>query len=438
MGLDAIGRPLVRMLGNRIEHASPHNCPTMKCYGKGLFSAIAAAVGYTVAALLSRRVAEAGVPAVQLVAVNEISATVAFIPLAVIFCCRDGTYTHDGPWYRYSWRTLVQLLSCGLIRVVCTSCLLVSALLIPPGNTFAIGRGAISPLVTLLVAWKLIKESPGRVVLVGVGVRIAAIGLIVAGGVPEERTSDKSMALLSDNTTRTSSYSIDISQVDNATSCANTTFPANCGTFHSTNTTSTTPASLQTPYIIGNVLAFIGPIGFCFVNVMYRSLLQRLPRTTCLAFAEGMGSVFLVPIMYALVTPKWRLESDVALYLAGQGLTWVSAAYCLSISLLEEKAIVVEMLQGAAIALAFLLQYLIFDIRPSVLELIGACVIVFTIVLVSVVTWRKAMKKDRIKEILKTDGVEGKEEVKDEAATKMLNGKDISCQPSSVERETYV
>ncbi|XP_035683473.1 uncharacterized protein LOC118420683 [Branchiostoma floridae] len=411
----------------------------MKCHGKGLFAAIAAAVGYTAAALLSRRVAEAGVPAVQLVAVNEISATAAFIPLAVIFCYREGTFAHDGPWHMYSWQTLVQLLACGLIRVVCTSCILVSALLIPPGNTFAIGRGAISPIVTSLVAWRLLKEPPGRVVLVGVVIRIAAIGLIVAGGVPEEATNNKSMSLNSANYTQTSGNSLDILQVNNATFCVNTTFPVYCATYRdSANTTAMPPANQQqTSYIVGNILAFIGPIGFCFVNVMYRSLLLRLPRTTCLAFAEGIGSVFLVPIMYALVTPQWELDYDTSLYLAGQALTWVMAAYCLSVGFLEEKAIVVEMLQGVTIALAFLLQYLIFAIKPSAMELAGACMMVFTIVLVSVATWRKAMIKERRrKEELKSDRVEAKDEDEDSAATKMLNGN--VCHHSTVEKETYV
>ncbi|KAI8518292.1 hypothetical protein Bbelb_043090 [Branchiostoma belcheri] len=414
----------------------------MKCHGKGLFSAVAAAVGYTVAALLSRRVAEAGVPAVQLVAVNEISTTVAFVPLALIFCYRDGSCAHDGPWHMYSWQTLAQLLSCGLVRVLCTSCLLVSALLIPPGNTFAIGRGAISPIVTSLVAWRLIKEPPGRVVLVGVAIRIAAIGLIVAGGVLGDRNNnnDKSVLFNPVNITQTNGHSLKSSQLNNSTSNSrsNTTFPVYYDVYNSTNTTAMMPASQQTSYLIGNVLAFVGPIGFCFVNVMYRSLLQRLPRPTCLAFTEGIGSIFLVPIMYALVTPKWELEYNIALYLAGQGLVYVSSAYCLCISLLEEKAIVVEMLQGVTIALAFLLQYLIFDIKPSVLELTGACMIVFTIVLVSVVTWRKAMRKERLKKELKFDSLEENSEVQEDAAKQMFNGKDVVSRHSSVERETYV
>ncbi|KAI8494908.1 hypothetical protein Bbelb_275130 [Branchiostoma belcheri] len=142
-------------------------------HGKGLLLSLVAAIGLTVSPVLSRRAADVGVPGFQLVLVNELCNLAFFVPLALIFRV---------PFRGNSWKQTVLMMGNGVLRVAGTTSVVVSVLLIPPGNSFAIGQGAAAPIVSMVLAWLIMREAPGWPNVIGIVFQIAGVVMVVFGG----------------------------------------------------------------------------------------------------------------------------------------------------------------------------------------------------------------------------------------------------------------
>ncbi|CAH1273839.1 Hypp5208 [Branchiostoma lanceolatum] len=142
-------------------------------HGKGLLLSLLAAIGLTVSPVLSRRAADVGVPGLQLVLVNELCNLALFVPLALFFRV---------PFRGNDWKETVLMLSNGALRVVGTTSVVVSVLLIPPGNSFAIGQGAAAPIFSMVLAYLIMREAPGWPNVIGIVFQIAGVVMVVFGG----------------------------------------------------------------------------------------------------------------------------------------------------------------------------------------------------------------------------------------------------------------
>ncbi|XP_078611253.1 solute carrier family 35 member G2-like [Branchiostoma floridae x Branchiostoma japonicum] len=373
-------------------------------HGKGLLLSLVAAIGLTVSPVLSRRAADVGVPGFQLVLVNELSNLAFFLPLALIFRV---------PFRGNDWKQTVLIMSNGVLRVAGTTSVVVSVLLIPPGNSFAIGQGAAAPIFSMALAWLIMREAPGWPNVIGIVFQIAGVIMVVFGG---KATLDSS------STDSCEPNCTTISLFENGTDYNVT---------GSTNNTATDEESFSklipdafAAYVVGNLLAILGPSLLALVDVINRRSMKDNAKLTVLLLVETWGTVFILPLMFLLSTPKWNLELDLVFSLIGQGVIWTLSVGCLYTGLNTEKASTVYLMLGLSTVLGYVLQYYVVHITPQTLELLGAAIIVLTIVVVVGLAWRQNARKGKKED---KDG-EGNVQVKD----KLIGGADDICKETSV------
>ncbi|CAH1273838.1 Hypp5207 [Branchiostoma lanceolatum] len=143
--------------------------------GKGLLASLAAAIGFTVSPVLSRRAADVGVPGLQLALVNELCKFALFVPLAFIFRV---------PLRGNDWKQTVLMVVNGGMRALGGTLLVLSVILIPPGNVLAISQGAAAPIYGMIVAWLIMREAPGWPNVIGIVFQLTGVAMIVFGGTP--------------------------------------------------------------------------------------------------------------------------------------------------------------------------------------------------------------------------------------------------------------
>ncbi|KAI8494907.1 hypothetical protein Bbelb_275120 [Branchiostoma belcheri] len=144
-------------------------------HGKGLLASLVAAVGFTVSPVLSRRAADVGVPGFQLVLVNELCKFAMFVPLALVF---------RAPLRGKDWKQTVLMIANGGLRALGGTLLVLSVILIPPGNVLAISQGAAAPMFGMMAAWLVMREAPGWPNVIGIVFQLTGVAMIVFGGKP--------------------------------------------------------------------------------------------------------------------------------------------------------------------------------------------------------------------------------------------------------------
>eukprot|EP00058_Branchiostoma_floridae_P020590 XP_002606080.1 hypothetical protein BRAFLDRAFT_87990 [Branchiostoma floridae] len=345
-------------------------------HGKGLLASLAAAVGFTVSPVLSRRAADAGVPGFQLVLVNELCKFALFVPLALIFRV---------PLRGNDWKQTVLMVVNGALRALGGTLLVLSVILIPPGNALAISQGAAAPIFGMIVAWLIMREAPGWPNVIGIVFQIAGVAMIVFGGRPaldsSTEHSDSSCANSLNNTLPENIISCNTSQIDNDTT---------------TTERETSRKLIHDPYaayVVGNIFAVLYPLVLAFVDVLNRKHLKSNAKLTCIVFSEGWGFILIIPVMFLTSTPKWTLELEVVFSLIGQGVILTLAVGCFYLGLNTEKAATVYIMLGLSTVLGYVVQYFVVHITPQTLELFGAATITLTIVVVFLFTWRKRARK---------------------------------------------
>ncbi|XP_066292269.1 solute carrier family 35 member G2-like [Branchiostoma lanceolatum] len=379
-------------------------------HGKGLLLSLLAAIGLTVSPVLSRRAADVGVPGLQLVLVNELCNLALFVPLALFFRV---------PFRGKDWKQTVLMLSNGALRVVGTTSVVVSVLLIPPGNSFAIGQGAAAPIFSMVLAYLIMREAPGWPNVIGIVFQIAGVVMVVFGG---KATLDSSSEH-SDPPPCSATNNTCVLSFGNATGYNVT------GAINNTATDEESFAKLipdaYAAYVVGNILAILGPSLLALVDVINRRSMKDNAKLTTLVLVETWGTVLILPLMYLLSTPKWNLELELVFSIIGQGVIWTLSVGCLYNGLNSEKAATVYIMLGLSTVLGYILQYFVVNITPRPLELIGAAVIVLTVVVVVGLTWRQNAKNGM------EEAKEGEENVK--VRDKLIgDGGDSICKETSV------
>ncbi|XP_019641877.1 PREDICTED: uncharacterized protein LOC109483329 [Branchiostoma belcheri] len=349
-------------------------------HGKGLLLSLVAAIGLTVSPVLSRRAADVGVPGFQLVLVNELCNLAFFVPLALIFRV---------PFRGNTWKQTVLMMGNGVLRVAGTTSVVVSVLLIPPGNSFAIGQGAAAPIVSMVLAWLIMREAPGWPNVIGIVFQIAGVVMVVFGG---KATLDSSSEH-SDNPSACAMNNTCVMMFGNGTDY-NYTGATNTTAKDDETSTNLIPDAYAA-YVVGNILAIFGPSLLALVDVNNRRNMKDNARLTNLVLVETWGSVFILPLMYLLSTPKWHLELELVFSIVAQGVIWTLSVGCLYYGLSSEKASTVYIMLGLSTVLGYVLQYFVNHITPQALELIGAALIVLTIVVVVGLTWRQNAKEGK-------------------------------------------
>ncbi|XP_078692805.1 uncharacterized protein LOC144922692 isoform X1 [Branchiostoma floridae x Branchiostoma belcheri] len=342
-------------------------------HGKGLLASLVAAVGFTVSPVLSRRAADVGVPGFQLVLVNELCKFAMFVPLALVF---------RAPLRGKDWKQTVLMIANGGLRALGGTLLVLSVILIPPGNVLAISQGAAAPMFGMMAAWLVMREAPGWPNVIGVVFQLTGVAMIVFGGKPVlDSSSEHSYPPCANHRNSTTVR-------DNIT-CNETHFYNNITIMTDSEMSRKLIQDPYAAYIAGNIFAVLNPLVLAFVDVINRRNLRNNAKMTCIVFAEGWGFVIILPIMFLTSTPKWDLELEVIFSLIGQGVVLALAVGCLYNGLNSEKAATVYIMLGLSTVLGYVLQYIVIHITPHVFELCGASIIVMTIVVVVGFTWKQ-------------------------------------------------
>ncbi|XP_019641891.1 PREDICTED: uncharacterized protein LOC109483341 [Branchiostoma belcheri] len=309
-------------------------------HGKGLLASLVAAVGFTVSPVLSRRAADVGVPGFQLVLVNELCKFAMFVPLALVF---------RAPLRGKDWKQTVLMIANGGLRALGGTLLVLSVILIPPGNVLAISQGAAAPMFGMMAAWLVMREAPGWPNVIGIVFQLTGVAMIVFGGKPSSEHSYKPCLNHWNSTTERRNVTC------NATHFGNVTIETEREIF-------TSRKLIHDPYVayvVGNIFAVLNPLVLAFVDVINRRNLRNNAKMTCIVFAEGWGFVIILPIMFLTSTPKWNLELEVIFSLIGQGVVLALAVGCLYNGLNSEKAATVYIMLGLSTVLGYVLQYFV-------------------------------------------------------------------------------
>ncbi|XP_066293125.1 solute carrier family 35 member G2-like [Branchiostoma lanceolatum] len=353
-------------------------------HGKGLLASLAAAIGFTVSPVLSRRAADVGVPGFQLVLVNELCKFALFVPLAFIFRV---------PLRGNDWKQTVLMVVNGGMRALGGTLLVLSVILIPPGNALAISQGAAAPIYGMIVAWLIMREAPGWPNIIGIVFQLTGVAMIVFGGTPV-------LDLSTEHSDSTCANDRNITMEPNVSTLPTGMISCNMTVDNITITTDRGMSGnlIHDPYaayVVGNLFAVLYPLVLAFVDVLNRKNMRNNAKLTCIVLVEGWGFVIILPIMFLTSTPKWDLELELVFSLIGQGVILTLAVGCLYHGLDSEKAATVYIMLGLSTVLGYVLQYLVIHITPQTLEILGASIIVLAIVLVFLFTWRQRARKGK-------------------------------------------
>ncbi|XP_035682183.1 solute carrier family 35 member G2-like [Branchiostoma floridae] len=304
--------------------------------GEGLFLALLSGVSLSSSSILARLAANSGVPDMQVVFFNELAAFILFVPL--VLACR-------GPLLGENWKHTGLLFLAGVGRTFVTIWFYVSVFYIPPGNSFAIQRGA-TPLFAALMALAFLGEKPGCASSIGIILNLIGVVLLTQGPNYGWEELDKTLGITPGEEPHVS------------------------------------------PVLIGNALAIVSALGLAAVNVVSRGQLASTPLLTVLFWMESLGVAITLPLMYVFPKkPVWDLEGNVYGYLTGAGFIYTVGIACLYRSLKLEKTATVALLRNGNVVLAYLMQVFILHITPAGMEIAGAVLVLISTAIATMVTW---------------------------------------------------
>ncbi|KAI8504573.1 hypothetical protein Bbelb_176910 [Branchiostoma belcheri] len=132
-------------------------------------------------------------------------------------------------------------------------------------------------------------------------------------------------------------------------------------------------------------VAILLPLAAAFTkgpnNVIMRLLIgvRGMPILTVALYSHVLGPVVLLPLTYALETPRWTLSAGTIAYVVGLSLCELCASLSLKLVLKMEKAGVTATLMTLVVPLTLLLDYIFQSKFPSPMKLVGVSLVLLGI-----------------------------------------------------------
>eukprot|EP00058_Branchiostoma_floridae_P020180 XP_002605670.1 hypothetical protein BRAFLDRAFT_77919 [Branchiostoma floridae] len=147
--------------------------------------------------------------------------------------------------------------------------------------------------------------------------------------------------------------------------------------------------------ILGNMLAVISAFGLAGLIIMTRYLLKTLPIWTLLFYIKLIGIVIALPLLFLDPPFTSEMNYDLSYYLVAQGFLYTVGIGIMFHSLTLENASTVALVKNISILVAFVLERYVLHIIPTIMELLGAILVIGSTTVVAIVLWFKKWKEQR-------------------------------------------
>ncbi|XP_078680653.1 solute carrier family 35 member G2-like [Branchiostoma floridae x Branchiostoma belcheri] len=298
---------------------------------EGIMAAMFSGVLITVASIYTRLAGDEGMPAIHSIFMNELMAAIVFLPMPFLV---------GAPITGNTWTTVVMLFILGIGRIIAFICFFISVLYIPPANSFVIRHGII-PLLTASMEVLFLRVAPSVAEWVGIGLSIVGVVLTASGR--SWLKEDEELYL----------------------------------------------------NIVGNMLAVISAFGLAGLIIMTRYLLKTLPIWTLLFYIKLIGIIVAVPLLFLDPPFTTGMNSDLSYYLVTQGFLYTVGIGIMFHSLTLENASTVALVKNISILVAFALERYVLGIIPTVMELLGAVLVIGSTTVVAIVLWFNKWKEQK-------------------------------------------
>ncbi|XP_035690490.1 S-adenosylmethionine uptake transporter-like [Branchiostoma floridae] len=298
---------------------------------EGIMAAMFSGVLITVASIYTRLAGDQGMPAIHAIFMNELMAAIVYLPIPFLL---------GAPITGNTWTTVIMLVILGVGRMIAFICFFVSVLYIPPANSFVIRHGII-PLLTASMEVVFLRVAPSVAEWVGIGLSI--IGVILTASGRSWLKEDEELYL----------------------------------------------------NILGNMLAVISAFGLAGLIIMTRYLLKTLPIWTLLFYIKLIGIVVALPLLFLDPPFTSGMNYDLSYYLVAQGFLYTVGIGIMFHSLTLENASTVALVKNISILVAFVLERYVLHIIPTIMELLGAILVIGSTTVVAIVLWFKKWKEQR-------------------------------------------
>ncbi|XP_006820632.1 solute carrier family 35 member G2-like [Saccoglossus kowalevskii] len=318
------------------------------CHGhlhslEGMLMALLSGISLAVSSIYTRLSSDGGVPRFHTTFINNIPLAPVVIPFMV--------YYKVNPICHERWRDTLVILLLGCGRAVVIMAQTISFTYVNSGNAVALLNG-ITAVAASLLASLFLREKCRLIGIVAICVDIVGIVLLIRP------------PFIFGHLSESYGYTMDLT--------------------------------------IGYSLITVAAVILAIVIVASRKLLQRVSILIVTFYAGVMGFVLSLIFMLALETSVFPItDLSLIFYLSLMAISYTIAFYTLYRAVQVQDASTCALLRNISIVVAFVLQHYVLETRPTLLDIIGASLILVGTSVVSLETWWiKTHRKDEEEDLL--------------------------------------
>ncbi|XP_070552522.1 solute carrier family 35 member G1-like isoform X1 [Ptychodera flava] len=150
--------------------------------------------------------------------------------------------------------------------------------------------------------------------------------------------------------------------------------------------------------LLGNIMAVASAVGFAIAYVVARGLEERVHVLTSLFYDAIIASFISLIAMYLFGEVDWDMDSETIGRFVGVAISTAFAQWASYRCLQLQAASTATLLFNVEVVAAYFLEYIIVDRVPTLWEIFGACLVLFSSGFVAVLTWHMNLKERKKQE----------------------------------------